>query len=38
MNNKVYVYALIGKVVLNVACYLALLLIVLSIAEYCLRG
>ena len=38
MNNKIYIYAFIGKVVLNVACYLALLLIVLSVAEYCLRG
>ncbi len=38
MNNKIYIYAFIGKVVLNIACYLVLVLIVLSIAEYCLRG
>ena len=38
MNNKIYVYAFIGKVVLNIVCYLALVIIVLSIAEYCLRA
>ena len=38
MNNKIYIYAFIGKVVLNIVCYLAIVLLVLSIAEYCLRG
>lgn len=38
MNNKIYVYAFIGKIVLNVLAYSALALLVLSIAEYCLRG
>ena len=38
MNNKIYIYAFIGKVVLNIVCYLALVLLILSIAEYCLRG
>lgn len=38
MNNKVYVYAFIGKLVLNIACYSALVLLVLSVAEYCLSG
>ena len=37
-NNKIYVYAFIGKVVLNIAFYLALVILVLSVAEYCLRG
>lgn len=37
-NNKVYVYAFIGKVVLNIILYSSLVLVVLSIAEYCLRG
>lgn len=37
-NNKIYVYAFIGKVILNIVCYAALVLLVLSIAEYCLRG
>ena len=37
-DNKIYVYAFIGKVVLNIVYYLALFLLVLSIAEYCLRG
>lgn len=38
MNNKIYIYAFIGKVVLHTACYLALVLLVLSVAEYCLMG
>ena len=38
MNDKIYIYAFIGKVVMNIACYSALVLLVLSIAEYCLRG
>ena len=38
MNNKIYVYAFIGKMVMNIVCYSALVLLVLSIAEYCLRG
>lgn len=38
MNNKIYVYAFIGKIVLNIVCYSALVLLVLSVAEYCLRG
>ena len=37
-NNKIYVYAFIGKVVMNIVCYLALVILVLSISEYCLRG
>lgn len=37
-NNKIYIYAFIGKLVLNTACYLALVLLVFSVAEYCLRG
>ena len=37
-DNKIYVYAFIGKVVLNIACYSALVLLVLSVSEYCLRG
>lgn len=37
-NNKIYIYAFIGKVVLNIVCYLALVILVLSVAEYCLRG
>ena len=37
-DNKIYIYAFIGKIFLNIVCYLALVLIVLSIAEYCLRG
>lgn len=35
-NNKIYVYAFIGKVVLNIVCYSALVLLVLCVAEYCL--
>ena len=38
MNNKIYVYAFIGKVIINILSYSALVLLVLSIAEYCLRG
>ena len=38
MNDKIYIYAFIGKVVMNIACYLALVILVLSVAEYCLRG
>lgn len=38
MNNKIYVYAFVGKVVLNIVLYSALVLLILSIAEYCLRG
>lgn len=38
MNNKVYVYAFIGKIFLNIIGYTSLILLVLSIAEYCLRG
>ena len=37
-DNKIYVYAFIGKIVLNIVSYLALVLLVLSVAEYCLRG
>ena len=37
-DNKIYIYAFIGKVVLNAACYSVLVLLVLSIAEYCLRA
>ena len=37
-DNKIYIYAFIGKILLNIICYLALVLLVLSIAEYCLRG
>lgn len=37
-DNKIYVYAFIGKIVINTACYLALVLLVLSVSEYCLRG
>lgn len=37
-DNKIYVYAFIGKLVINIACYLALVLLILSIAEYCLKG
>lgn len=38
MKNKIYVYAFIGKIVMNIVCYSSLVLLVLSIAEYCLRG
>lgn len=38
MNNKIYLYAFIGKVVMNIVCYLGLVILVLGIAEYCLRG
>ena len=38
MNDKIYIYAFIGKIFLNIVCYLALVIIVLSIAEYCLRA
>ena len=38
MNNKIYLYAFIGKVFLNIVCYASIILIVLSIAEYCLRA
>ena len=37
-NNKIYVYAFIGKIVLNIIGYASLILLVLSISEYCLRG
>ena len=37
-NNKIYVYAFIGKIFLNIIGYASLILIVLSVAEYCLRG
>ena len=38
MNDKIYIYAFIGKIFLNIVCYLGLVILVLSIAEYCLRG
>ena len=38
MNNKIYVYAFIGKIFLNIIGYASLILLVLSISEYCLRG
>ena len=37
-NNRLYLYAFIGKIFLNIIGYAALVLLVLSIAEYCLRG
>lgn len=37
-NNKIYIYAFVGKVFINILAYSALVLLVLSIAEYCLRG
>lgn len=37
-NKKIYVYAFIGKIFLNIIGYVSLILLVLSIAEYCLRG
>lgn len=38
MNNKIYIYAFIGKILLNIIGYVSLILLALSIAEYCLRG
>lgn len=38
MNNKIYLYAFIGKIFLNIIGYASLILLVLGIAEYCLRG
>lgn len=37
-DNKIYLYAFIGKIVLYIACYSVLVLLVLGVAEYCLRG
>lgn len=37
-DNKIYLYAFIGKVFLNIIGYASLILLVLSVAEYCLRG
>lgn len=38
MNNKIYVYAFIGKILLNIIGYASLILLVLCVAEYCLMG
>lgn len=37
-DNKIYIYAFVGKIFLNIIGYASLILLVLSIAEYCLRG
>ena len=38
MNKKIWIYAFIGKIFLNIIGYASLILLVLSIAEYCLIG
>lgn len=39
MNNKmIYIYAFIGKVFINIIGYASIILLVLSVAEYCLMG